>query len=475
MRNLYYFCLGLLISVALFFVPYAHAFTDPGPLPQTSAIVRGLGSVTTSAVGTGVVATSAGDVLVQPSGLRIPVSVAAQVERAAIVKAAGKIAAKAIPFVGTAIALAELADLLREKGYRSTAAGDALEYPEHPDVGGDALGTGYCSGGFVSGKCGVPARIFKSAAAACHDLHTSGYASFDAAWNVVESVSGSSTLTCTLTITSKTNPNNSQIATGSIVRKLDFYVPEYILATEVQTQADVDERLRQQQEYQKTLYDAIRSDQRNYSGDWPDAYNPTDGNTPLVVTAPPVTSPERVTKTETRANPDGSTDTTTTKEKTVVSPTTTGTTVNDSRTTFPSQTVTTSTTINNVTNQTTTNTTTVEHAADQAEQSDPEDYSFADAAMPPVPDLYEQKYPDGIAGVWRDHQPNISDTQFWQGIRSMFPSFGGGSCPAWAMSFNIMHGANYGTMPFDVPCWIFQAVGLILMTTAAFTARKIIF
>ncbi|RJG00961.1 hypothetical protein D3878_04635 [Noviherbaspirillum sedimenti] len=226
----------------------------------------------------------------------------------------------------------------------------------------------------------------------------------------------------------------------------------------------------------KRLVDAMKADQAasDAAGLQRDpALNPIKSDTPVTVTAPPVTTPEKTVKTETIQKPDGSTDTVQTKQKTTITPTTSGTTVGDSKTTFPSQTITTTNITNSVTNITTTNTTTENNEA--PEQDDPEDNSFTDSQMPAVPELYTQKYPEGIAGVWNAKKPNISGTQFWQGVTQMFPTFGAGSCPSWSMGFNILPGANFGSIGFNVPCWIFQAIGLIILTTAAFTARKIIF
>ncbi|GAA7764751.1 hypothetical protein RN01_02220 [Cupriavidus sp. SHE] len=107
--------------------------------------------------------------------------------------------------------------------------------------------------------------------------------------------------------------------------------------------------------------------------------------------------------------------------------------------------------------------------------TDKSDDAFSDSAMPGVPKLYEQKYPEGVAGVWNTSKPDISNTAFYNGIRSMFPSFGGGQCPVWRMSFNFGGAGNFGSGDLTVPCWIFQALGLVILATAAFTSRKILF
>lgn len=457
MRNFFYFCLGLLISVGLFFVPYAHA-----TFVQYDAGGNVVGSMTDARRESfvrayGVLDQTTGHVVVK--GTQVPVSVGAQVGKGAIAKAAAKIGAKAIPGVATAAAIVELCALLCPGGdYRLSPDGASLQQPEKPGLPGDPAGTGY---GVGNGP------MAKSPSAVCPMLNHS-----DSFWDYSYTLSGSQ---CRGTMVRRSDgftaasPNVFNIS-----KHYSWYVPDYILATEVQTEADVLARAEQQAKF-KPLYDAIMADRAANPTAWPPDYNPVKANTPAEVNAPPASSPSRVVSTTTKTLPDGSVDTTTTTEKTVVTPTTTGTTVGDSKTTFPTQTVTTSTTINNVTNNTTTETNTTNHPAEETPTQDDEDLSFVDPDMPDIPDLYEQKYPDGIAGVWRDNKPNIEATQFWQGIKTMFPNFSGGQCPAWSMSFSIMNGANFGVKQFDVPCWIFQAIGLILMTTAAFTARKIIF
>lgn len=130
----------------------------------------------------------------------------------------------------------------------------------------------------------------------------------------------------------------------------------------------------------------------------------------------------------------------------------------------------------NVTNNTTT-TVTNNTTGQTSTSTDQEDapIQFNDSAMPDVPQLYTQKYPDGLAGVWRDNKPDISNTAFYNGVKTMFPTFGAGQCPVWRMSFNLGAAGNFGSGDLTVPCWIFQALGLVILATAAFTARKIIF
>lgn len=89
---------------------------------------------------------------------------------------------------------------------------------------------------------------------------------------------------------------------------------------------------------------------------------------PVTVTAPPVTTPQTVTRVATITNPDGTTSTQTTKAMTTVTPVQTGTTLADSKLDPRVSTVTTTTTVNNTTNATTTNTTTTNPATPATEE-----------------------------------------------------------------------------------------------------------
>ncbi|MBF8179799.1 hypothetical protein [Herminiimonas contaminans] len=294
----------------------------------------------------GTVATKAGNVVVTAERV---------VPKGAIAKAAGKIAVKAIPGVATAAALVELCTLLCPgNDYRLAPDGASLQIPEKPDVAGDPLGTGY----EMPIRPGVRS---KSASGLCSDFAAYAVNSSYPGWVG----SGSLTtvnfrLACQVVRTRISDGVTSVLSTPFVDRVPNYYVPGYVLPTEIQTEADILARAEQQARF-KPLYDAIAADRAANPNSWPADYNPIKPTTPVVVSAPPVSSPERVVSTTTKSGTNGSTDTTTTTEKTVVTPTTTGTTVGDSQTTFPTQTVTTSTTINNVTNNTTTETTTVNH------------------------------------------------------------------------------------------------------------------
>lgn len=204
-----------------------------------------------------------------------------------------------------------------------------------------------------------------------------------------------------------------------------------------------------------------------------DGFNPIplDGAsqtaTPLVSR---VETPEKTISKETTNNPDGTITTTETKQHDVTNITNnnnSNSTVNNSSVTYNTTTIT-----NTYLNGSSAPATTKEEPTKEPEDAG----SVADKTMPEQPKLYEPKYPDGPAGVWNANKPSIETTEFYNGIKSMFPSMGGGACPAFKIpSISLGAFGSLGAHTFDVPCWIFSAIGLILLTTAAFTARKIIF
>jgi hypothetical protein len=401
-RNLFWFSVGLLIA-SLWMAPYAHA-SDLGTYVQFNSSGDIVGSMSAQSRATvlstyGVLDKTTGEIVVKgTTGTAVNVAVAAerQVAKAAIAKAAGKIAAKAIPFVGTAIALAEIADLLQPNGYRINAAGDALEYPEQPGIAGDPVGTGYMYTNNSLTKSKTP----QASCDLLSDIWWAGQPSYYANWQQVKPTSVTQTGLCTVQIKAKTSGTTQTIYNNTPVAKIaDYYVPQYILATEVQTQADIQTRAEQQAAW-KPIYDAMMSNAASAGAAWPSEYRPLDSTTPVVIDAPSVTSAPRVVSTGTQTKPDGSVDSTTKTETTTVTPTTTGTNVGDSKTTFPTSVTTVTNVTNNVTNNTSTTTETVNQAPDAAAPPDgpddpctnnPNRAGCAELGTPPAPEPIPQQ------------------------------------------------------------------------------------
>ena len=101
-------------------------------------------------------------------------------------------------------------------------------------------------------------------------------------------------------------------------------------------------------------------------------------------------------------------------------------------------------------------------------------YTFDDSPMPDVPSFYEQKYPDGLSGVWDNASAQVNNSQFIQFLNGFVPSFSG-SCPSFGLSFNIASWASYGSIGFSSLCYVFDFIKVILLVTALFTFRAITF
>lgn len=112
---------------------------------------------------------------------------------------------------------------------------------------------------------------------------------------------------------------------------------------------------------------------------------------------------------------------------------------------------------------------------DPEPEPDPDpDYSYSDSEFPEVPSFYEQKYPDGLGGVWNDARAQVDQSAFMQFLQGFIPSFSG-SCPAFGLGFNIATWANYGNVQFSSICYVLDFVKIILLITALYTFRAVTF
>jgi len=119
-------------------------------------------------------------------------------------------------------------------------------------------------------------------------------------------------------------------------------------------------------------------------------------------------------------------------------------------------------------------TTETEPETEQPREEEEQDINFTDSEFPPVEPFYQQKYPEGLEGVWQDAQSKFDNSEFISFLHSFVPQFSG-SCPSWSMSFNIANWASYGNVPFVNLCYVFDFIKVIMLVTALFTARAITF
>lgn len=488
-----FFVLGLMIS-GLFFAPYARAQimypTPAGIIPTEvlgpSSLYPRLGTpAVSSAVAASLDAalvTAAGSVPVTSGGVgvKVPVTVTARVSAARIAGAATGCASVAVgnPIGAVACAgtIAAAAVALKEAG---------LGYGPCPAGSAEAFAF-ICKAAPLTNKelpydAAQPVWVQNGGGTSCTTASPCTY--MGAANAAIARAAGAQSGSLSSFVqqgTGTTYDVKCMIGTGGPYNCYSIfpastptpYVKPGSPVTASEYQADLVKAVAKNPSFHNILVEKMMTDYKASPSNYPAAGNPIDMDTPVSVSASPVTTPERVVKQETVSKPDGSTDTTTTKSKEVVTPSVTGSTISNTNITYNTSTQTTTTTTNNVTNATTTTNTTENHNPESG--SEPEDTAFTDSAMPEIPSLYTKKYPEGMAGVWRDKGPTVTTTAFWSGVKGMFPTVGAGSCPSFSMGF-AMGIANYGSINFDVPCWIIQAIGVMMLVTATFTARKILF
>lgn len=182
-----------------------------------------------------------------------------------------------------------------------------------------------------------------------------------------------------------------------------------------------------------------------------------------------------ISSVSTTKNPDGTTSTTTTTSQTNFDMQYSG----DKVSATPSKTTTTKNPDGSITEteeKEDDNSTTVQNPGEEEEGEDPleKDYTFTNPDMPEVPSFYEQKYPDGLKSVWDDNKSRFDNSAFISFMKSFVPSFSG-SCPTWGLPMNIMAQASYGYVTFTNICYVFDFVKIVIVATAVFTARKIMF
>lgn len=140
--------------------------------------------------------------------------------------------------------------------------------------------------------------------------------------------------------------------------------------------------------------------------------------------------------------------------------------------------------VTNTTNKTSTVTNTYNQStgalisSDTAEKTETpeEEEQVVDSALGPVPKLYEQKYPDGLTGVWNGKKSELSQTSFFTMIDQLTPKVGqSGSCPSWSIDLSWTPGGSMGVHQLQPPCMIWPILKLIIIISALFLARALVF
>lgn len=178
-------------------------------------------------------------------------------------------------------------------------------------------------------------------------------------------------------------------------------------------------------------------------------------------------------KTVETTNPDGSTSTTTTEQTTICGQDSCNTTTNTSVS-------------GGGTTQTTTETTST--SKDAFCKSNPSDKNCTGSAggmspgspgaqgAPAVPGLYEQKYPDGIAGVWTAKKNALLATPLGQLTTQLMPNIpAGGSLPVWNLNLDLGDSWNFGTYDVAPSAQVWEWAGVFIIIGALLLARALIF
>jgi len=164
--------------------------------------------------------------------------------------------------------------------------------------------------------------------------------------------------------------------------------------------------------------------------------------------------------------------------------TTTSSTVHNLTYNTNNTTNTTTVTVTNVTTHTTTapdgttTTTTETTTPSEGQQTEEPQYTldYQGSAMPEIPDFYAQQYPDGFAGEWDKFKDKVGASPlagFLTGLASGLP--GGGTCPEWSVSLNFGHMGNFGTHVIAPPCAIWPFIKAVMILSALFVARRMVF
>ena len=195
-----------------------------------------------------------------------------------------------------------------------------------------------------------------------------------------------------------------------------------------------------------------------------------------------ITGPSTISSTSS-TNPAGESITTRTTSTPVSNQTYSNTTNPDTGLLSPtvtSNTTTTTTTIvtNNTTNVSnttvTTNTSPETSTANELKKQDA--LTAQDKNLPAAPTLYKQKYPDGLAGVWKTQRDLMVATPLFTLAKGLMPSVAmSGTCPKMPVNLTFSSWANYGVKDVAPPCQVWDWGRAICIVSALLLARRLIF
>ncbi|NBD21955.1 hypothetical protein GTZ97_14940 [Aquabacterium fontiphilum] len=105
---------------------------------------------------------------------------------------------------------------------------------------------------------------------------------------------------------------------------------------------------------------------------------------------------------------------------------------------------------------------------------DPQPSPTADPPMPDVPSLYQQRYPDGLAGVWNTNKSALMQSPLFSFLGTLVPGFSDGGCPVW--SIPVMYGIHdFREVDVSLPCWLWSSIRAIMVVSTLLLCRRLIF
>lgn len=115
------------------------------------------------------------------------------------------------------------------------------------------------------------------------------------------------------------------------------------------------------------------------------------------------------------------------------------------------------------------------NTTEETTESEPEEPP-TDTPMPPIPNLYERKYPDGMLGIWRDQSDQLKQSGLFQLAQQLMPQVpDGGQCPSFKVPLNYASWADFGEGDVSPPCWIWDFGKVVILISAGLLARRLIF
>lgn len=104
-----------------------------------------------------------------------------------------------------------------------------------------------------------------------------------------------------------------------------------------------------------------------------------------------------------------------------------------------------------------------------------EEESASDTPLPVVPDFYEQKFPDGLGGVWDQRKAALQGTPVASLAGRLMPSgLGSGSCPQFSVNLDVGI-FDGGFHDISIPCSVWDFGRLVIIITALLMSRRLIF